>query len=120
VLPVPEEVLHTHASPRAAVGFLIHAAGLDRSLLGPRINLTMPGVVCTIREQIEALARIAGPKVAARIRRVPDPDIMRIVDGWPHRATAARARALGFQPDQSMDDIIRIHIAEELGGTFVE
>src|SRR5262249_4446046 len=27
VLPVPESVLHWHASPRSAVGFLIHAAG---------------------------------------------------------------------------------------------
>src|SRR3569833_3069575 len=27
VLPVEESVLHWHASPRAAIGFLIHAAG---------------------------------------------------------------------------------------------
>ncbi|HLA20709.1 MAG TPA: SDR family oxidoreductase, partial [Pseudolabrys sp.] len=72
VLPVADSVRHTHASPRAAVGFLIHAAGLTREQLGPRINLSMPGVCCTVAEQIEALARIAGPKVAARIRRAPD------------------------------------------------
>ena len=30
LLPVAESVRHTHASPRAAVGFLIHAAGLTR------------------------------------------------------------------------------------------
>ena len=34
VLPVAESVLHTHASPRSAVGFLIHAAGLTREQLG--------------------------------------------------------------------------------------
>src|SRR5258708_37307338 len=44
LLPVDEKILHTHASPRAAIGFLIHAAGLSREQLGPRINLTMPGV----------------------------------------------------------------------------
>ena len=44
VLPVADTVRHTHASPRAAVGFLIHAAGLTREQLGPRINLAMPGV----------------------------------------------------------------------------
>lgn len=32
VLPVSETVRHWFASPRAAVGFLIHAAGLDRTL----------------------------------------------------------------------------------------
>src|SRR5580698_4144655 len=48
LLPVEDSVLHWHASPRAAVGFLIHAAGLDAAALGPRINLTMPGVCCTV------------------------------------------------------------------------
>src|SRR5207247_2169568 len=32
-LPVSESVVHTHASPRAAVGFLIHAAALERDTL---------------------------------------------------------------------------------------
>ena len=85
-------MLHTHASPRSAVGFLIHAAGLTREQLGPRINLTMPGVCCTVGEQIEALRRIAGDKVAARIRREPDELVVRIVAGWPQRFDAKRAR----------------------------
>ena len=29
VLPVPDDVRHWHASPRAAVGFLVHAAAID-------------------------------------------------------------------------------------------
>ena len=97
VLPVADSVLHWHASPRAAVGFLIHAAGLDAAKLGPRINLTMPGVCCTVAEQIAALRRIAGDKVAARIRREPDPLVARIVAGWPSRFDPRRALALGFQ-----------------------
>ncbi len=118
ILPVDDKNLHTHASPRAAVGFLIHAAGLPRDKLGARINLTMPGVSCTVAEQIEALRRIAGDKVVARIRREPDPLVMRIVDGWPHRFDAARARALGFVAESSFDEIIRIHIEDELGGVI--
>jgi D-erythronate 2-dehydrogenase len=118
ILPVDEKNLHTHASPRAAVGFLIHAAGLSRDKLGTRINLTMPGVSCTVTEQIEALRRIAGDKVVARIRREPDPLIMRIVDGWPHRFDAARARGLGFVAESSFDEISRIHIEDELGGVI--
>jgi nucleoside-diphosphate-sugar epimerase len=118
VLPVDENILHTHASPRAAVGFLIHAAGLTREQLGPRVNLTMPGVSCTVAEQIAALRRIAGDAVAARIRRAPDPLVIRIVDGWPHRFDAARARGFGFAAEQSFDEIIRVHIDDELGGTI--
>jgi D-erythronate 2-dehydrogenase len=116
VLPVADSVLHWHASPRAAVGFLIHAAGVDREKLGPRVNLTMPGVCCTVAEQIAALRRIAGDKVAARIRREPDPLVARIVAGWPSRFDPGRALALGFQAEASFDEIIRVHIADELGG----
>ncbi len=116
VLPVADTVRHTHASPRAAVGFLIHAAGLTREQLGPRINLAMPGVCCTVAEQIESLSRIAGPKVAARIRREPDELVVRIVSGWSERIDAKRAAALGFTAETAFDEIVRAHIEDELGG----
>jgi nucleoside-diphosphate-sugar epimerase len=116
LLPVAETVRHTHASPRAAVGFLLHAAGLTRQQLGERINLSMPGVSCTVGEQIEALRRVAGSKVAARIRRVPDELVQRIVSGWAERLDARRARDLGFQAEDRFDDIIRAHIEDELDG----
>lgn len=119
LLPVAETVVHTHASPRSAVGFLVHAAGLPRDKIEPHVNLTMPGVCCTVGEQIEALRRIAGAKVAARIRREPDALIARIVSGWPQRLEAKRARALGFAVESTFDEIIRVHIDEELGGKFV-
>jgi nucleoside-diphosphate-sugar epimerase len=116
VLPVADSVLHWHASPRAAVGFLVHAALLDAKKLGPRVNLTMPGVCCTVAEQIAALRRVAGDKVAARIRREPDPLIARIVAGWPSRFDSRRALALGFRGETSFDEIIQVHIEDELGG----
>ncbi len=119
VLPVDEAVMHWHASPRAAVGFLLHGAALPSEQLGPRINLTMPGVPCTVAEQIAALRRIAGDKVAARIRRAPDPLVERIVAGWPRRFNPRRALALGFRAEASFDDIIRVHIEDELGGNVV-
>jgi nucleoside-diphosphate-sugar epimerase len=118
VLPVADSVLHWHASPRAAVGFLLHAAGLDSQTLGPRVNLTMPGVCCTVAEQIAALRRVAGAKVAARIRREPDPLVSRIVAGWPSRFDPRRALALGFRAEASFDDIIRVHIEDERGGNI--
>jgi nucleoside-diphosphate-sugar epimerase len=119
VLPVDEGVRHWHASPRAAVAFLIHAAALPADRLGARIALTMPGVCCTVGEQIQALARVAGDRVASRIRREPDPTIVRIVAGWPSRFDARRAVALGFKAESSFDDIIRTHITDELAGTIV-
>ena len=119
VLPVSDEVMHWLASPRAAVGFLIHAAGLDTARLGARRNLTMPGVAITVGGQLEALRKVAGDRVVERVRREPDPTIQRIVEGWPRRFDARRARELGFAADQSFEEIIRIHIEDELGGQFV-
>ena len=120
VLPVSEDVRHWHATPRSAVGFLLHAATMDTAKIGPRRNLTMPGLSATVGEQIAALRRVAGDNVANRIKRVPDPFIVGIVDGWPRNFEAKRARELGFTTEEkSFDDIIRIHIEDELDGKFV-
>ena len=116
VLPVDDSVRNWHASPRAAVGFLLHAAALDSKDMAPRVNLTMPGISCTVAEQIASLRRIAGDRIASRIRRTPDPLVQRIVAGWPGRFDARRAIELGFKAETSFDEIIRAHVEDELGG----
>ena len=116
-LPVDESVRHWFASPRAAVGFLLHAAALDAGRLGARRSLNMPGVSATVGEQIAALRRVAGERAAALIRRAPDETIQRIVAGWPQNFDARRALSLGFRADASFDQIIRIHIEDEIQKT---
>jgi len=116
VLPVAGTVRAWHASPRAAIGFLIHAATMDTAPLGARRNLNMPGLSATVDEQIAALSRVAGDDAAKLIRREIDPAIVQMVDGWPQEFVASRALGLGFRADASFDEIIRNHIADELGG----
>jgi nucleoside-diphosphate-sugar epimerase len=88
--------------------------------MGARRNLSMPGLSVTVGEQIAALERVAGKSVAARIRREPDPVIMGIVSGWPRDFVTDRARVLGFATaEKTFDDILRIHIEDELDGKFV-
>jgi nucleoside-diphosphate-sugar epimerase len=116
VLPVSDDVMHWHASPRAAVGFLLHAATIDGARLGARRNLSMPGLAVTVGEQIAALRKIAGDKVVARIRREPDPFVQEIVAGWPRNFETRRSIELGFKADKSFEDIIRVHVEDELGG----
>ena len=116
VLPVPDTVRHWHASPRAAVGFLLHAAALDTAPLGARRTLSLPGLSATVAEQIEALRRVADDAAVRLIRREPDPAIERIVAGWPRGFDPQRALALGFRAEGSFDEIIRAHIEDELGG----
>jgi nucleoside-diphosphate-sugar epimerase len=115
VLPVSTDVRHWFASPRAAIGFLLHAATLDAARLGDRRCLTMPGVSATVADEIEALRRFAGEDAARRIHHEPDEAIARIVAGWPREFDARRARALGFSAESDFDEIVRAYVEDELG-----
>ncbi len=115
VLPVSDTVRHWHASPRAAVGFLIQAAEMDTGKLENRRTLTLPGLSCTVAEQIEALRTVAGNDVVKLISRVPDETIAKIVSGWPRNFNPERALSLGFAAEASFEDIIRVHLTDELG-----
>ena len=116
VLPVSRDVRHWFASPRAAIGFLTHAATLDTSKLGWRRTLSVPGLSATVGEEIEALRRVAGDSAVKLIREEPDARIISMVDGWPKNFAAKRAEALGFTAEKTFDEIIRIHVEDELGG----
>jgi nucleoside-diphosphate-sugar epimerase len=116
VLPVPDDVRHWFASPRAAVDFLLHAAAIESAALGDRRSLTMPGVSETVAGQIAALRSIAGDEAVGRIHREPDELIMRIVAGWPSNFDARRALELGFRADGDFEEIVRVYVEDELGG----
>ena len=113
VLPVSPDVRHWMASPRTGVQFLVHAAEIDGDRVGPRRNLTMPGLSVTVGEMIDALGRVAGQKAVDLIRHEPDEAITRIVSGWPRNFDAKTAIDLGFTADASIDAIIQAHVEDE-------
>ena len=114
ILPVDDDVRHWHASPRSAARFFTHAATLELDRLEGRRSLNMPGVSCTVAEQIEALREIAGEDVVKRIKPKADETIRRIVAGWPRNFDPARATALGFEAERDFAEIIRIYIEDDL------
>jgi len=116
ILPVPDTVRHWHASPRAATRFLTQAARMDTELLEGRRALNLPGISCTVEEQIEALRRTAGQSVVDLIKPQPDETIMGIVAGWPRNFAPERAISLGFKAESSFDEIIAVYMEEELRG----
>lgn len=117
ILPVPDTVRHWHASPRAAAGFLTHAAGLDTNRLEGRRALSLPGVSCTVAEQIEALRRAAGQNAVDLIKSQPDEAIMKIVEGWPRDFAPEKAISLGFKAESNFDEIVETYIADDLPKT---
>lgn len=116
VLPVADTVRHWHASPRSAAGFLAHAGTLDTARLEGRRALNLPGLSCTVAEQIEALRDVAGNNVVALIKPQPDAAIAKIVDGWPRNFAPERAKALGFKAEATFREIIDVYVSEDLQG----
>ena len=117
VLPVSDSVRHWHASPRAAVGFMLHAATLDLAKVGPRRALTMPGLSVTVgRADRGPAERWRATRWWRASAASPIPFIEKIVAGWPRNFAAKRALELGFKADDSFEQIVRIHIEDELGG----
>jgi nucleoside-diphosphate-sugar epimerase len=114
VLPVADTVRHWFASPRAAVGFLLHAAKIDLAPLGARRSIMLPGLSVTVADEIEALRRVAGGQAVSLIRRQPDEKIATIVNGWAKAFAPRRAEALGFVADKSFDEIIQIYIEDDM------
>lgn len=120
ILPVSREVRHWLASPKAAVGFLLHAAEIDTEKIGPRRALTMPGISVTVGEMIDALGNVAGPERVKLIKEEPNETIDQIVRNWARDFNPRRALDLGFIADKSIEEIIEIHIEDELNGKLGE
>lgn len=114
ILPVSDQVRHWHASPRSGAGFLTHAATLDTGLLGSRRAMNLPGISCTVEEQIEALRDVAGNDVVKLIKHQPDETIMKIVEGWPRNFDPQRAIDLGFKAESSFKEIIQVYLDDDL------
>lgn len=116
VCPVSRDSVMYILSPRRVIEAFLHALALPGEVFGPARMLTLPGISVSIGEVEAALAKVAGKNVADRIRWQPDDHIQKIVSGWLPAFDAKRARKLGFQPDESIEEIIRTHIEDELGG----
>ncbi len=97
-LPVGDEVRHWFASPRAprSASSSPPPPSIPRRW-GVRRSMTMPGVSATVGEEIEALRKAAGDKAVALIKRVDDPFVAKIVQGWAGRYDAAAGHQHGLQ-----------------------
>jgi len=116
VNPVDPETRMLILSPRRAVQAFIDVHNADGAALGPNRSVMMNGLSPSIAEILEALRAYAGDNVAGLVQDQPDDLIQQIVEAWPWYADGARARALGMEPDASVEEIIRTFVDEELGG----
>jgi nucleoside-diphosphate-sugar epimerase len=111
--PVPESTGIWLLSPRRVVEAFMHAHDLAPAAWGVNRVVNLPGITATVGEAVDALRRIAGDKVAARVRYTPDARIQAIVKTWPVRFRTPRATTLGFTADPDIETVIRDYITDE-------
>ena len=119
VCPVAPETGVWVLSPRRVVDCFIHAAELPAEDWGHSRAVALPGITVSVKEMVEALRRIAGDKVVERISWEPDPVIEKIVYGWATHFNPLKSKRLGFKHDDSIDEIIKAFIDDELDGSYV-
>ncbi|MBL8323794.1 MAG: NAD-dependent epimerase/dehydratase family protein [Rubrivivax sp.] len=111
-LPVDPAVTHAVASPQSMVDGLVAVHEASREAFVGRSAMTMPGLNVSVQQMLDALARVAGPRVRALVRPQRDERIAGIVANWPGGVIAKRATALGIRAEASFEEIIRQYIAD--------
>lgn len=112
VCPVRPDTQVYLTSPRRVVESMLRGMTLAPQTLGEQRIIPLPGISTTVADIVQALQRVAGEDVVKLIRWEPDATIQRIVESWPSRVEAPRARALGFSADADFDAIVRAHIED--------
>ena len=114
ICPVAEDLRLWLSSPRAAIESLVALQDIDRSTLGSRRIVNLPGISVSVAQMVTALRTVAGDEVANRVRFQRDDAIERIVGSWPAAWDLSRARLLGLVVDESFEAIVRAYIEDEL------
>ena len=115
ILPVAPDVAHPVSSPQRTVEGLIAVYEASREAFRGRTALNLPALNVTVQQMLDALEKVAGPAVRARVKHVRDERIAGIVANWPQAASAERAAGLGLLPEANFEDIIRQYIADNAG-----
>ena len=112
IRPVSPDVSHPVTSAGATVNGLMTVFECSREAYGGRTALNLPGLNVTVQEMLDALERVAGPEVRARVTFERNETIAGIVSRWPKGSSSVRANKLGLYAEKTFDDIIRQYIAD--------
>ena len=118
--PVPPEFAVWICSPRSAMEWFLHAATMDTSSMGVDRGINPPGRSATVAKMLGALEAVAGRAAREKVGFVFDKEVFDIVVGWPAAFEAERARRLGFAEQESLEDLVRAFIEDDLAATKAE
>jgi nucleoside-diphosphate-sugar epimerase len=114
VCPVTPQTIMVVLSPRKTVDAFVRLHDLPADSFGPGRTLLLNGINVTARQLEQAVGKHAGNRKVGKVTWQHDPAIQKICDGWPQGIDGARARRLGFEIDQDLDEVVRNFIADDL------
>jgi len=114
ICPVDADLPIWVMSPRKVIDCLLKAHDLDGERMSTNRSITLPGITVTPTEMIAALKRVGGAEAAGRVEWKFDQVISDIVGGWPGAFEATHAKALGFEADHTIDEIIQAFVEDDM------
>jgi D-erythronate 2-dehydrogenase len=114
VCPVSKDSIMACMSPKKIIEAFIHAHNLPVESFSEDRSLLLSGISISAGEMVDAVERHKGNRKIGKIQWEPDQAIQKIVDGWPKGTFSERAKKLGFLKDESVDDIVRAFIEDDL------
>lgn len=94
------------AGLRRAIRALVTCGEAPGDAFGQERVAALPTIPANARSVAEACVRAFGPRPGALVERV-DPRVQALVVTWPRQVRSARASALGLDPDETLDEIVR-------------
>src|SRR5258708_10641770 len=114
VCPVTPQTIMVVLTPRKTVDAFMRLHNLPADAFGPGRTLLLNGINVTAKELEQAAGRHARHPQVGKVVWQPDPAIQKLCDGRPPGITARRSRALGFEMDRDLDEVVRNFIADDL------
>ena len=115
VCPVPPQTEIWITSPRRVIDNLIVGHDVAAAKFpGDTRSVNVPGLRISVAAMVDALRRVAGDPVAARVKWRVDPAIDRIVRTWPPNFAPRLGPALGMAADTNFEDIVRAYMADDM------
>jgi D-erythronate 2-dehydrogenase len=114
--PVSPDLRVALASPRRTVEGILRIAeavrGSGPGELHGELPVNLPALTVTVAEMLDTVRRVAGDGVADLVTVAPDPAVEAIVGSWPAAFDNARATALGLEPDESFESVVRAYVED--------
>ena len=112
--PVSPDIKLWIHSPDKVTDNFIHAAHIPAQAFKSNRVVNLPGITTTVKDMVDALGAVAGQEAVDLIDWEPDAFLQSLVLTFPREFETNKALALGFQRDDSLEEIINLFVKEEM------